>query len=145
MKAAFSNRLWRVGYLLGGVGWVTANCRKILWGVFERRRSKISRRQLSKLLAEKAVNWQKNTFTWCIVCLQFWGLSLVLFQSWHFWLLGGVFWTSSFMDPKKTLTSLERRMPSLWPITGAMWTGWLVGWWPRELVYWGYARLTIFC
>ena len=32
--AAFSKRFWRVGYLLGGIGWVTAICRKILWGVF---------------------------------------------------------------------------------------------------------------
>ena len=29
---AFSKRFWRVGYLLGGVGWVTPGCRKVLWG-----------------------------------------------------------------------------------------------------------------
>ena len=29
---AFSRRFWRAGYLLWGVGWVTPECRKTLWG-----------------------------------------------------------------------------------------------------------------
>ena len=46
--AYFSKRFWRVGYLLGGIGWVTARLRKILRGFLERRWSKISKRQLSE-------------------------------------------------------------------------------------------------
>ena len=30
---AFSTRFW-IGYLLGGIGWMTATCRKILWGLW---------------------------------------------------------------------------------------------------------------
>ena len=30
--SAFSKRFWRVGYLLEGVGWVTPEYRKMLWG-----------------------------------------------------------------------------------------------------------------
>ena len=35
---------WRAGYLLGGVGWVAAECRKMLWVSHEMRQSKILRR-----------------------------------------------------------------------------------------------------
>ena len=55
---AFSKILWRVGYMWGGVGWVTPECRKIIWGPFERRQSKTSRRWLSKF-------WEGC----CIACL----------------------------------------------------------------------------
>ena len=45
-SSAFSKRFLRVGYLLGGVGWVPSDCRKLLQGVFERTWLTISR-QLS--------------------------------------------------------------------------------------------------
>ena len=32
-RTTSSKRFWRVGYLLIGTGWVTAICRKILWGI----------------------------------------------------------------------------------------------------------------
>ena len=48
LYTAFSKRFWRVGYFLGGVGWVTPEYREMLWGFFERRRSNMSRRWLSE-------------------------------------------------------------------------------------------------